>query len=65
MPLEKDEKSPEADAPALEPGFHVMVGKDHNSGPYATEEDAKAFIDGHLEGKGKIQHVTADEASGE
>jgi hypothetical protein len=33
--------------PTASPGFHVMDGKRH-LGTYGTEEDAQAFIDGHL-----------------
>lgn len=49
-----------SDAPlALDPGFHVYQGADHNSGPYATAEDAQAFIDSHLGGKGKVVEIEA------
>lgn len=46
-------EEPEAER---EPGFYVG-----NNGPYPSEEDAQAFIDGHLDGKGNIKEVTASE----
>lgn len=45
----------EAD-PAREPGFYVG-----DNGPYLTEADAQAFIDGHLDGKGSVEEVTAND----
>jgi hypothetical protein len=40
--------------PSATPGFHVMAGGKH-LGTYNTEEDAQAFIDGHL----KDQNISA------
>lgn len=37
------------------PGFYVG-----DNGPYPTADDAQAYIDGHLNGKGKVREVTAD-----
>lgn len=39
---------------AREPGFYAG-----DNGPYLTAEDAQAFIDGHLDGKGEVTEVTA------
>lgn len=41
-----------------QPGYHAYTGNKHNSGPYQSEEDAQSFIDGHLDGKGTIKHVS-------
>lgn len=43
---EKIEAAPRA------PGFYVG-----DNGPYPTAEDAQAYIDGHLEGKGKVEEI--------
>lgn len=52
----KENKEPEAEAAPREPGFYV-----DDTGPYPTAEDAQAFIDGHLEGKGSVTEVEAND----
>jgi hypothetical protein len=57
MPV-KETKQTEAETveEALrEPGFYAG-----ENGPYLTAADAQAFIDGHLDGKGKVTEVTAE-----
>lgn len=39
-----------------EPGFYVG-----DNGPYLTADDAQAYIDGHLDGKGKVEEVIAND----
>jgi hypothetical protein len=49
IPEAKDRK--DTFDPTATPGFHVMKGSGRNAnhlGTYETEEDAQAFIDGHL-----------------
>lgn len=50
-----NEKKDEALETPREPGFYVG-----DNGPYESEEDAQAFIDGHLGGKGTVKEVKAD-----
>lgn len=41
----------------LEPGYHVYVDGNHNSGPYTDHAAAQTFIDSHLSGDGEIRVV--------
>lgn len=52
-----EDKAPVDEAPEVveAPGFYVG-----DNGPYLTSDDAQAYIDGHLKGKGKIREVVAD-----
>jgi hypothetical protein len=57
MPVKENDKpeaKPVEEAPR-EPGFYAG-----ENGPYLTAADAQAFIDGHLDGKGKVTEVTAE-----
>ena len=56
MPVKNNPPVEEVDEIPLEPGFYVG-----DNGPYATAEDAQAFIDGHLNGKGKVTEVSVEE----
>jgi len=56
----KENKAAEPEAPEVEPaprepGFYVG-----DNGPYLTADDAQAYIDGHLDGKGEITEVAND-----
>lgn len=57
----KDTTEPKAELVdyANEPGFHV-ISNDDLLGTYETEEDAQAFIDGHL----KPQSISAKIVNG-
>lgn len=46
------EKTEPEDLRRCAPGFYVG-----DNGPYLTAEDAQAYIDGHLEGKGEVETV--------
>ena len=46
----------EAETVAREPGYYVG-----DNGPYETEEDAQAYIDGHLDGEGEITNAEAND----
>jgi hypothetical protein len=56
MAVKQTNDEPEAVEPEREPGFYVG-----DNGPYLTHDDAQAFIDGHLEGKGKVTEVVAND----
>lgn len=54
-----NEKKAEPGAEPTGTGHYVYQGSDLRAGPYPTEEDAQAFIDGHLDGNGTVAHYEA------
>lgn len=56
MAVKENKVEAAVEVEALEPGFYV-----NGNGPYATEEDAQAFIDGHMGGKGTVREVIAND----
>lgn len=52
-----NEKATEAKAEPTETGYHVYRGTNLLAGPYLTEEDAQAFVDGHADGDGEVRFV--------
>lgn len=59
--VEPIEEVVEAEAEALEPGFHVMF-EGRSIGCYLTAADAEAFADGHPRANGL--NVTVEEVAG-
>lgn len=60
-----DESEVERKPEPTETGYYVYRGDELLAGPYLTEDDAQAFVDGHAEGKGDVRFVEVAETNPE